>query len=186
MRSSICWCGAAFADDAILFIVNRSSTVQLVATPLEAELNSGLAPIDFADCYHGQVARSGLTALQVAHVMFTQPPGWVNALMAVRNAIVRRFGVKTPAAMSHASPKVGIFPLISERPDHVVLGLDDKHLDFRIWVSVRNNAQGSDIRMSTLVRFNGVWGRVYLFLIMPFHRLLSRFMLGRALRTLAG
>jgi hypothetical protein len=164
--------------------VNRYDTVQLVATPLEAELSSGLAPIDFADCYHGQTTRQGLSALQVAHAMFTQPPGWVNALMAARNGIVRHFGLKTPDSAPQGRPRVGIFPLISEQPGQVVLGLDDKHLDFRIWVSVRASASGSDVWMSTLVRFNGVSGRFYLFLIMPFHKLLSRYMLGRAIRSL--
>jgi hypothetical protein len=108
----------------------------------------------------------------------------VTALMATRNAIVRRFGLKTPDSASHGRPRVGIFPLISEQPGQVVLGLDDKHLDFRIWVSVRSSASGSDIWMSTLVRFNGVSGRFYLFLVMPFHKLLSRYLLGRAIRLL--
>ena len=71
-------------------------------------------------------------------------------------------------------------------PDEVVLGLDDKHLDFRIWVSVRENAQGSEIWMSTLVRYNGVSGRIYLFLIKPFHKVLSRLMLRRAAHFLGG
>ena len=184
MQSCTFCCGAAITRGAILFIVNRSATVQLVATPLEAELSCGLAPIDFADCYQGRTTRQGITALQVAHAMFTQPPGWVNALMAARNAIVRRFGLKTPGHASASGPSVGIFPLISEEPGQVVLGLDDKHLDFRIWVSVRGSASGTDVWMSTLVRFNGVSGRFYLFLIMPFHRLLSRHMLGRAIRAL--
>lgn len=164
--------------------MNQAHSIQLVATPLRAELSSGLAPIDFADCYHAQVHRRGLTALQVAHAMFMHPPAWVNALMAVRNAVVARFGLKTEA--SGPGPRVGIFPLVAERPDEVVLGLDDKHLDFRIWVCVRESAQGSEIWMSTLVRYNGVSGRIYLFLIKPFHKLLSRFMLRRAARFLGG
>lgn len=163
--------------------MSTSTAIRLVATPLQAELASGLAPIDFADCYQGRTARRGLSAAQVAHAMFEQPPAWVNALMAVRNGIVRWFGLKTPGNVA-PGPRVGIFPLVSQSAGEVVLGLDDKHLDFRIWLAVRDKPDGTEAWMSTLVRYNGVSGRVYLFLIMPFHRLLSRYMLGRALRLL--
>lgn len=166
--------------------MNTAASIHLVATPLRAELASGLSPIDFADCYHGRLPRGGLTALQVAHAMFEQPPGWVNALMAMRNGIVRWFGLKTPqdAAKGTAGPLVGIFPLVSQSPGEVVMGLDDKHLDFRIWLAVRPVADGSEVLMSTLIRHNGISGRIYLFLVMPFHKLLSRYMLARALRFL--
>jgi hypothetical protein len=181
-----CSGGAAGAASAILFVVNRAHPIQLVATPLRAELSSGLAPIDFADCYHAQLQRRGLTALQVAHAMFADPPGWIRGLMAARDAVVGRLGLKTAQAAGAGGAKVGIFPLRSERPEEVVLGLDDRHLDFRIWVSVREAPHGSDVWMSTLVRYNGVSGRIYLFLIMPLHKLLSRHMLKRAARFLGG
>lgn len=163
------------------------STIRLVATPLQAELSSGLKPIDFADCYHGHTSRRGLAALQVAHAMFEQPPAWVNALMAVRNRIVRVFGLKTPesAAAGPGGARVGIFPLLSQSPGEVVMGLDDKHLDFRIWLAVRDKSDGTEVWTSTLIRFNGASGRIYLFLIKPFHKLLVRHMLRRALRLLA-
>ncbi len=163
------------------------STIRLVATPLQAELSSGLKPIDFADCYHGHTSRRGLAALQVAHAMFEQPPGWVNALMSLRNRIVRWFGLKTPETVPKGSlgPQVGVFPLLSHSPGEVVLGLDDKHLDFRIWLAVRDKSDGTEVWTSTLIRFNGASGRIYLFLIMPFHKLLVRHMLRRALRMLA-
>jgi hypothetical protein len=167
--------------------VSNLRTIRLVATPLQAELSSGLKPVDFADCYQGHTSRRGLQALQVAHAMFEQPPGWIEALMALRNRIVRVFGLKTPETVAPGShgPQVGIFPLVSQSPGEVVLGLDDKHLDFRIWLAVRDKADGTEVWASTLIRFNGVWGRIYLFLIMPFHKLLVRHMLRRALRLLA-
>jgi hypothetical protein len=166
--------------------VNTAASIHLVATPLRAELASGLSPIDFADCYHGRLPRSGLTALQVAHAMFEQPPGWASALMGLRDRIVRLFGLKTAGAIQRGSAgsHVGIFPLISQSPGEVVMGLDDKHLDFRIWLAVRPVADGSEVLMSTLIRHNGISGRIYLFVVMPFHKLLSRYMLARAIRFL--
>ena len=157
--------------------------VLLIPTPPQAERSAGLPAIDFSDCYHGHTVRAGVTAMQAATAMFERPPAWVNALMATRDGVVRRLGLKTSrdAVGDGKNPKAGIFPVLSEMPNEVVLGLDDKHLDFRIWVSAQAADGGTDIRMSTLVRLHGRPGRVYLFLIMPFHKLLSRLMLARAL-----
>ena len=161
-------------------------SILLIPTPSQAEQSSGLPRLDFADCYHGHVARTGITAMEVARAAFDKPPGWVDGLMSVRDGVVGRLGLKTArdAEAAAAGSKAGIFPIISEMPNEVVLGLDDKHLDFRIWVSVQGMDGGTDVRMSTLVRLHGWPGRIYLAAVMPFHNLLSRRMLRRALTSL--
>ena len=166
-------------------------SIVLVPTPARAGESSGLPRIDFSDCYHGHAARSGITAMQVARAAFDNPPRWSAGLMAVRDSVVGRLGLKTSryaagtaGGESPSRAKAGIFPVISETPGEVVLGLDDRHLDFRIWVSVQGNGGGSDVRMSTLVRLHGWPGRAYLAAVMPFHKLLSRMMLRRALKSL--
>lgn len=163
-------------------------SVLLIPTPPRAAQSSGLPRIDFADCYHGHTNRAGATAMEVARAMFENPPGWVSALMATRDGIVGRLGLKTAGHATEAGrgPSAGIFPVISDMPNEVVLGLDDKHLDFRIWVSVQGMDGGTDVRLCTLVRLHGWPGRIYLTTIMPFHKLLSRLMLKRALKSLAG
>jgi hypothetical protein len=124
--------------------------------------------------------------MEVARAAFENPPAWTRGLMAVRDGVVGRLGLKTAGNAPEAAhgAKAGIFPVISEMPNEVVLGLDDKHLDFRIWVSVQGMDGGTDVRMSTLVRLHGWPGRIYLATIMPFHKLLSRLMLARALKAL--
>ena len=161
-------------------------SILLIPTPAQAEQSAGLPRIDFADCYHGHTPRAGITAMEVARAAFDKPPGWVDGLMAVRDGVVGRLGLKTSgnAAESARGAKAGFFPVISEMPNEVVLGLDDKHLDFRIWVSVQGMDGGTDVRMSTLVRLHGWPGRIYLATVMPFHKLLSRHMLRRALKSL--
>jgi hypothetical protein len=164
-----------------------TDSVRLVPTPLRAEQCSGLPRVDFADCYQGRTERRGLSAMQIARAMFEHPPAWVRALMGARNALVGWLGLKktTSARASSRRPKAGIFPVLSDTPAEVLLGLDDKHLDFRIWISVQPTEGGADIRTSTLVRLHGRPGRLYLFVVMPFHKLLSRYLLARALRAIA-
>lgn len=164
-----------------------STTVLLIPTPPQAARSAGLPAIDFSDCYQGHTERAGVTAMEAARSMFERPPAWVNALMAARDAVVGRLGLKTSQDATKAAKgrHSGIFPVLSEMPNEVVLGLDDKHLDFRIWVSTQAvEGGGTSIWISTLVRRHGWPGRLYLFLIMPFHKLLSRGMLKRALKAL--
>jgi Protein of unknown function (DUF2867) len=59
----------------------------------------------------------------------------------------------------------------------VVLGMADKHLDFRAVVDVRQDGAGWQVTATTVVRTHNWLGRAYLAVIMPFHRLVVRAML---------
>jgi hypothetical protein len=60
----------------------------------------------------------------------------------------------------------------------VVLGFDDRHLDFRIVIDVRQDRpSGQTLSVMTLVHRNNLFGRLYLATVMPFHRLIVRRML---------
>ncbi|MDH8447809.1 DUF2867 domain-containing protein, partial [Klebsiella pneumoniae] len=66
-----------------------------------------------------------------------------------------------------ARESIGPFPVISETPQRLVAGFDDKHLDFRIVVDVTGGAGGRQVSATTLVKTNNSLGRVYLTIIMP-------------------
>jgi hypothetical protein len=137
-----------------------------------------LSHIDFADGYSAQVDRSYVDAEQAARAVFADPPHTVRSLMALRNAIVAPFGLKASIDLSDRGlGKIDVFPIISSTNAEVVVGGDDKHLDFRIWISIRPGVKGSEATISTLVKINNLLGRVYLFAIMPFHKRLSRSLL---------
>ncbi len=138
---------------------------------------------DFADSYQVTVNAPNLDAMRAAQAMFEHPPAWVKNLLSVRNHLVKWFGLKTAALRmdNSASKTVGSFPLISESPEEVLLGFDDKHLNFIISLQVtaldQNNKQ---VKITTVVRTHNLFGRVYLATIMPFHKLISQTMLARA------
>lgn len=165
-----------------------TSSIVAVPTPHAALRNCGLAHIDFSDGYRGRIELATLTSLQVARAVFDNPPHWVMALMSVRNRVTALFGLKSPQQLHEDTAGqrlVGIFPVLSESREEVVLGGDDRHLDFRIWVSVRLDHTGCEVTIATLVCINNSLGRGYLFAVMPFHKILSRYMLRRALRHIA-
>jgi hypothetical protein len=91
---------------------------------------------------------------------------------------VTPFGLKTSGA-STTTPRemVGIFPILSEKPDRLVAGFNDKHLDFRIVVDVATSGARRNVTATTLVLTHNWLGRTYLAIIMPFHRLIVRALL---------
>jgi hypothetical protein len=121
-----------------------------------------------------------LDALVAARRMMGTSPAWVRQLMALRNAIVAPLGLKAPPPpKAPDADHIGIFPILSSQPDRVVLGLADKHLDFCAVVDVRQDTAGCQVTATTVVRTHNWLGRTYLTLIMPFHRLVVRAMLGQ-------
>jgi hypothetical protein len=138
---------------------------------------------DFADAFRIVIAGTALDARQAAMRMLARPPLWVDALISLRNLMVAPFGLKSSGA-DDAGPRgsIGIFPVISETPQRLVVGFDDHHLDFRAVIDVVASGRGQEVTATTLVRTHNRFGRTYLALIMPFHRLIVRDMLRRVAR----
>ena len=74
-----------------------------------------------------------------------------------------------------------MFPVLSETPGQLIAGFNDHHLDFRIVVDVApvDGGRDQEITATTLVLTHNLLGRAYLTAIMPFHRLITRSMLGQ-------
>lgn len=119
---------------------------------------------DFMDCY---AVASTLQPREAALRGLTLPR-WSSALLALRNALVRPFGLKTKA--DPGLPSVGLFPIRKDDAREFIVGLDDRHLDFRITVF----READRLYLSTWVRPHNLRGRGYLAAVMPAHRIISR------------
>ena len=123
-------------------------------------------------------------------LMANQAP-WVTALMAIRDAIVSLFGLKTAKYLLSAdaqtsSPKIHYFPVLESYPDEIVLGVNDRHLDFRLSLLCRNPDDLNHRRTVVLcpvVHCHNRLGRIYLTIIAAFHRAVVRSGLKRACRA---
>jgi hypothetical protein len=134
----------------------------------------------FADAFCIDVDEPGLDAIAAADRVFRTAPPWIGRLLAMRNAVMRLFGIKsTRNAYRLATDRIGVFPCVSRSAERVVLGFDDKHLDFRIAVDAAAATQGRRITATTIVKPHNLLGRIYLFVIMPFHKLIVRTLLGQ-------
>lgn len=136
-----------------------------------------LAGAQFMDAYRLELENAALDARQAAERMMARAPRWVDALLVLRNVIVAPFGLKTSGVARTPREIIGIFPVVSETPERLVAGFNDKHLDFRVVVDVATAGRRQSVTATTLVLTHNRLGRTYLAIIKPFHRLVVRAML---------
>ncbi|MGE7964042.1 DUF2867 domain-containing protein [Pseudomonas sp. NPDC089918] len=121
----------------------------------------------------------------LARFIFSHQPAWIGWLTKVRDTIVAGFGLKTAKHLASLANRIGIFKVYSTNQTEIVLGEDDKHLDFRISVLCSGEAEPEGSRqlvVSTVVQCHNRLGRAYIFVIAPFHRLVVKASLLRAAR----
>lgn len=136
-----------------------------------------LAGAQFMDAYRLELEDAALDARQAAERMMARAPRWVDMLLVLRNVIVAPFGLKTSGGERAPRDIIGIFPVVSETPERLVAGFNDRHLDFRVVVDVATIGRRQSVTATTLVLTHNRLGRTYLAIIMPFHRLVVRAML---------
>jgi hypothetical protein len=115
----------------------------------------------------------------LARATFERPAGWIRALTRVRDVMMATVGVKSSrevgAAAAARGPVIGYFPLLSKSAGELVMGADDRHLDFRVAMLLRTGAAGGrELVLVTVVHCHNRLGRTYLAVIAPFHRAIAR------------
>ena len=172
-------------------MTSSAPLVRSVALPAESRATHYYPTTDLADAYSVALpAAASADPVTLARHLLTRQPPWVEHLMTVRDALVGRLGIKTSGQLRDApvaprQQRVGIFRLYETHAAEVLLGEDDKHLDFRVSVLTRGvpGGPGRQVVVSTVVHCHNLLGRSYIALIAPFHRLVVRSMLARAGRN---
>ncbi|MGG7565869.1 DUF2867 domain-containing protein [Rhodovulum sp. DZ06] len=146
-------------------------TVRRISPPADFPLSALKAPKDFLDCWEAAPADPSADAAALARAVMEGMPNWVRRLLDLRDSIVAPLGLKTArdlAAETGGPERIGFMRVMERRPDRIVLGEDDSHLDFRVAVT---RADGRAL-MGTWVRPKNRLGRLYLPLVLPFHDLI--------------
>lgn len=169
----------------------NQESVSRVALPSASRVVRFYASTDLADAFAVRLPPGTSTDPEtLARFIFTQQPHWVGRLMGLRDFLVARWGLKTAArlqdpAANGGHSRVGIFRIYETRPHEIVLGEDDKHLDFRLSVlhEVLPGAGAGQVVLSTVVHCHNRLGRLYIVLIAPFHRAVVQATLRSAARS---
>jgi hypothetical protein len=163
--------------------LQRSANINVQAVKPKSDADELLVGAQFIDAYDVTVEDPILDARRAAERTLGSSPAWIKSLLAVRNLVIAPFGLKTgDQKKTGASDVIGIFPVVTESPDRLLLGFDDKHLDFRVVVDVASAGSHCRVTVTTLVRTHNLLGRVYLAAVLPFHRIVVRSMLRQILK----
>lgn len=102
-----------------------------------------------------------------------------------------RLGLMHPFSTSSTSPeevpvfqpgvRVGPFTVQSISEQELIVGDDDRHLNFRISALKSERAGQIFLTISTVVEIHNKLGRLYMFVVKPFHRFIAPFMVPRAM-----
>jgi hypothetical protein len=160
--------------------------VSACAVPPQSRLHARLAGAHFHDAYRVDNPHPGRPALALWMQTLGRTPGWVDAAMRARNAIVKRLGLKDlgvlridpnrPLQDYRVGERVGIFTALHLGEDEVVMGDDDKHLD--VQVSLLKTAD-RQVVVSTVVHIHNALGRAYMLFVKPAHRVIAPAVLAR-------
>ena len=166
---------------------DRKPQVRRTTPPSESVVASWYANASLLDSYSIDLNASEQSSMrELATRALADPPAWQKALIAMRDAMVTPFGIKTSGKVRESRnnlERVGFFPVHWEGRDEIVLGADDRHLDFRLSLLRRLSPTGALIIATTVVHTHNVLGFTYLNLIRPFHHLVVRANLARCART---
>ncbi len=148
---------------------------------------------DFRDSYRVPLTHPERGMAEIFFAVFGHSPLWMKAMLILRNALVRLAGLEVPAVAEIMTPevrntyrvgdKIGPWPVFFVGDDEIIAGRDNKHMDFRLSVLKVNDGQAAHVVVSTVCSVHNLFGRIYLFFIVPFHRAGVQGLLARAVRA---
>jgi Protein of unknown function (DUF2867) len=168
--------------------------------PYHSLLNQTDKKYDYVDSFQGSITDNGnkLNSTVIGKAFFTSSPKWVGKLMELRNKTVTIFGLKTSGSTLNRQnaldnlkcekgEKVGIFKIYDKTENEIILGEDDKHLNFRVSLYLDESKIGqtdTKLTISTSVIFNNWFGRLYFLPVRLFHRFIVPAMLKAIIKEL--
>ena len=134
----------------------------------------------FTDSYRVPLTHSNASVVDIFFAIFGHHPPWLKAILLARHRIGGWFGLNAAATSEILAParassyrigdNIGPWPLFHLGDVELIAGRDDKHLDFRLSVLKQGSGEAMFVTVSTVCRTHNWFGRLYLFVIVPFHK----------------
>jgi hypothetical protein len=147
----------------------------------------------FQDSYRAPLCNAHATMADIFFDLFGHNPGWVKALLLMRNRVAAAFGLEVPKASDIQNPiqkasyqvgdVIGPWPIFSLSEHELIAGRDNAHLDFRLSLLRERRGVQSSVVVSTVCDVHNLYGKIYLFFIVPFHKWGVKQMISRAVRA---
>jgi hypothetical protein len=134
----------------------------------------------FHDSYRAPLTRTDLGIVDIFFAVFGHSPLWMKVLLIARNAIAKLAGLEAPTVAEIMKPeirnhysigeKIGPWPIFFIGGNEIVAGRNNKHMDFRLSVLKATDGETTSVVVSTICTVHNLFGKIYLFVIVPFHR----------------
>lgn len=171
--------------------LEKAGCIKAHAVPVPSD--SVLAPLyvgaDLLDAYAIHLPPGTNDDLEaLARAGFGRQAWWIRTLTRVRDLVTAPVGLKSSRAVGAAAAArgeqvIGFFPVLSKSAGELVMGEDDRHLDFRLAIMLRADAAGGrELVVMTVVHCHNWLGRTYLAAIAPLHRVIALASLEQAAR----
>jgi hypothetical protein len=143
-----------------------------------------LSRIDFGDTFSTTNHSNNLE--DISNLIFNTSPKWIESLFKIRNKIASYIGLNINMPEDYNEDfKVGgyikFFKIYDIEDHQIILGANDSHLNFRAIIN-KNNLPQYNVRVTTLVEYNNLKGKIYMIAIKPFHKLVVMRMVKNAYR----
>ena len=148
-------------------------------------IKNALKEIHYEDSYEVLFqSKNQINVEDVYIAFFNSAPKWLEQLMRLRNKLVSAFGLKAPDPDQEELKQfkvevgngLGLFKIIDKTDKEILVGEDDKHLNFRVSFLLKQNqllpVYSYSFLFSSTVFFNNWSGRVYFFFVKPFHKMI--------------
>jgi hypothetical protein len=160
--------------------------------PEKSILSPAKKDFDYIDSFQGELTdvAGNIDISEIGKAFFTSGPKWGKKMFAFRNKAMGVFGLKTGSENERqqteknfeceVGERVGLFKVFGKTSNEIILGEDDKHLDFRVSLLIDHNKRESSqnsLTISTTVKFHNWWGVLYFLPVRPFHKLIVPAML---------
>jgi hypothetical protein len=159
-----------------------SRKVKYERTELKGSIEKLLPKIDFSDTFSTTNHINSME--EIVNLVFNTTPNWIRFLFSLRNKISPLFGLKREMPNDYkegyeVGKYIKSFKYFSIADTEVVVGADDSHLNFRLIISI-DRLDFYNVKLTTIVEYKNLKGRVYMNTIMPFHKLIVKRMIKSA------
>jgi hypothetical protein len=157
------------------------SSISYPELPADSLLNDPGFVIHYKDSFVSPIKETRHISIEEAgKAFFSYAPRWIKNLMQLRDGLVKIFGLKTNKGardIEYLSIKpgeqFGVFKIIAKNEKELIVGQNDKHLDFRVSLYLlEQETHKQQLLCTSTVHYHNIWGSIYFFFVKPFHRLI--------------
>ena len=145
----------------------------------------------FRDSYRTSLTRDEASVVEIFFGIFGHHPLWMKCILIARNRVASLCGLDASTASEimdlevrpsySVGDKIGPWPIFSLTEVELVAGRDNAHLDFRLSVLKEPGDRNCSAVISTICTTHNMFGKTYLFFIVPFHRWGMRRLIAKAI-----